>query len=530
MYLKIQCLYFKGEAIAPGENSKPSHVTSEAARGQGSRTRKRKRESSQSSSKCSSDIGGNQEEFPFPNQFNIPETIEVTTPSNNVSSKIDELLDRMPTSFDSCPPNSLRYQFGLIRQCTVIPDSEYIECTKIVQFLTKVFYENFRTNRVTIYRNWHLKLRHPTKDPAEDSLHIYAYNVWSPPEYPNSYSWLSESTISEIFMKSPAKETFQVLNQNFSQGWHLKYKNSAVPIHMSSFSGVMIEAQVCRLLKYMCLFDSRCHPLLTLVHYWVYMNNVPFSTVRNPRNTLAEPLNLQWLVIHFMCHRKYVPTVREIQKRPHQTLKDRITGSDIGFYADLKYAQEWKSMKKKGEKEDFASEDFVLEVVQLFQEFMEFCGLTLDKGKFILNTRDGEVIDINKFVSSELGNGWTTQMTKEELSELMGLTKCSKGDDEAVETTLGMEDQQSINKSKVTDFMQFKLYMVHPFIFSWSFSLPRDMRKILKLMKETGSSLKRYLAARKSNGNHKAKLACGDLQDVLAANRAIPRLRSNRLV
>ncbi len=287
-------------------------------------------------------------------------TAPLHLPKNHDASIISESVDKLPASIEPCSPDSLRHQFWLIRQSTVIPDSEYNECERIVNSLNKLFQERFTTNRVVMFRNWHLKLRHPTKSPDEKHLLLFAYNEWAPPEFPHSHTWISDNAIIRMLTEPKAQGTFQFDSRHYRSGYKVNYKGSTIPIRLFTYTKIMIEVQVCRILKYLCLFDRRCHPLLTLVHYWTYSNNVPFFILEPPGKShlsLPTPQNLQWLVIHFMCYRKYIPTVREIQERPHQALRNVDTGIDIGFFADLEYVREWRSMKQDSvDNEDCSSE------------------------------------------------------------------------------------------------------------------------------------------------------------------------------
>lgn len=427
----------------------------------------------------------------------------------------------MPAMYEQCPPDSLRHQSWLIHQFVTIADSKNQDCVQIVDSLRKLLQNRCFSNRVTIFRNWHLNLRHPVNCNEEEELLIFAYSTREPLEFPTSYTQIPSRIVLELFGASN-ENGFELLSKHYVVGCKLKYKNSSIPIRLFTYSETMGEAQVCRLMKYLCLFDPRCHPLLILTHYWIFINNVKFSTKEDPAHahlSLQEPLNFQWLVIHFMCYRKYIPTVREIQNRPHEILSDRLNRTDIGFFADLKYVKEWRLLKN-GPKEDwgYCTEGFVLNVIKLFQDFLEFCGVFLNSGNFILNTKDGEVIEIENFLTSEPGNGWTTKMSEKELTLLKALHNPTK----ASTSRIDHPTKKSTNQHYATDLARWKLYMTHPFVFNWRFAIPHDIRKVLKIADMTASKLKTYINLRKSGGDQVATQMYGTLQNVLTLDKVYP--------
>jgi len=158
---------------------------------------------------------------------------------------------------------------------------------------------------------------------------------------------------------------------------------------------VLTEVQSCRLISYLCTFDTRVKPLLMVIRYWAKVNGIRLAKPLSSRRQCdpPDPAVLDWLVIFFLTNtNKILPTPRQLGELPHPQLL--LEKTDIAFSEDESFARKFSSYSQTNQ------EAHILNVFNLTTQFFRFyCEeLLLQERKIVLNLRDGEVIPVEDFV------------------------------------------------------------------------------------------------------------------------------------
>lgn len=187
------------------------------------------------------------------------------------------------------------------------------------------------------------------------------------------------------------------VHSTYGNGTLYKHNSTGFQFSLSTHPLTLPEAQLDHLVCYLCTFDPRVKPLLTLVYFWAHSNHVRIAeqeeSIHKSRfhSNVSEPVALEWLVMLFLIHGGLLPSVRQIIQRPHKTMLLTGKNIDLGFAADPQYAREWAHSRttpvpRKG------STEFVISVVALLQNLFEFYSSQLEEGCWLLNPMDGEII------------------------------------------------------------------------------------------------------------------------------------------
>lgn len=206
---------------------------------------------------------------------------------------------------------------------------------------------------------------------------------------------------------------------NFKSSENLRIIYS--PQHGPSFSFTLVtheayfmEARLGDLLRYMCTFDSRAMPLLTLVRYWAKINQVFLGEGQEAsQSKLITPgsATLDWLVISWMVQRGLVPSPERILSRNHQHVYIQLTEVfvvDVGFSTDSELAEEWTKQRSNYPK---VEDNFILSILLLAQGFFQdFAKMKTEN--WLLNTRIGKLKPTKKNINCDpLNNSQTTRLS-----------------------------------------------------------------------------------------------------------------------
>ncbi len=222
-----------------------------------------------------------------------------------------------------------------------------------------------------------------------------------------------------------------------------------------------------------------------MTYFWMWVNELTLGEVGDENGGWTS---LQWLVIFWMCHRKMVPSPREIQGRGnHKVMRDGGTGVDLGWVEDEDFVKEWMETKQEFK----WSHDMTLKLLEGFRDFLEFCGwLESSGGTWILNTRTGELIKMKDFLKSN-AKDWNKNMSETEMSLL---------------------------RNQVVNFKDSRIYLTHPLNLQWKLGLRSDIDIALKLMRRGAVRLKKYVNLRQFNGAKEARKTFKCLKDVFKVN------------
>jgi len=224
-------------------------------------------------------------------------------------------------------------------------------------------------------------------------------------------------TITNALTTTPEAKSVEISFINKSEGLKLglfeggkgrqlfQWKKNGVTFSIGSRLNVLPEVQACRLVQYLCSFDPRVKPLLTVIRYWAEVNDIRLAKPGGGRFNPPDTAVLDWLVIFFLCHKKkMIPTPRQVQERPHRKLL--VNDIDIGFCADPSFVQEFKQdpcMEVGGA----VAQAF--NIFNLAKQFFEFYS---HNKKLVLNMMDGEIIPMEQFVGDI--NTMETKLSEQE--------------------------------------------------------------------------------------------------------------------
>lgn len=362
--------------------------------------------------------------------------------------------DKLPPSPMTRTTHPLQFQFWSIRKAMLIPDLQYQHAMEAVTSLKTLLSQLSPELEVFQFGNRYLKLKYPDKG----NLTVY---VHKPLAKLRKLLSLQDTHISNkfILLKTP-KKTLKVKHVD---------TNVKINIVTNTKKGCRMEMQVCRLIEYMCQFDPRCHTLITLVCYWVKINSIQIGGETDPENPLGLPphYTVYWLVLFYMIRKGFIPSPREILKNcQDNSVRDLVTGANIGFKCDPSYVNLWRSKQKlmrSSIPDDDFSNEFILDMLSLFRNFLEFCRRTLlDQARscrvnlLILNTHDG----LQATASSELNNILLSRI-RQEIWINSGVT------------TENMDELLAAVKMR-GEASPCGLHITHPFLFGEKLSFNED--------------------------------------------------------
>jgi len=201
-------------------------------------------------------------------------------------------------------------------------------------------------------------------------------------------------------MKKIEREKLGLLENN-DHRQHFQCPEIGIVFGLEPRPIVLPEVQACRLVTYLCSFDPRVKPLLTLIRYWAEVNEIRLAKPNSGRFHPPDPAALDWLVIFFLCHRKkMLPTPRQVQARTHAKLF--MGGFDIGFSDDSNFVQQFNQKPYIESNEVVGALNIFNLAVQFFRFYVSFGDREVKKKekkkRVVLNMRDGEVIPMEQFV------------------------------------------------------------------------------------------------------------------------------------
>ncbi len=405
--------------------------------------------------------------------------INLTNEDSTGGSTLPILLSTNQPTFPMTPASHpLHFQYWTIRKAMLIPDSPFTQAMQAVKSLQKIISNLDPKIQLILLRHWYLKLKFPVapKKVFQNEVMLYAYQPGE--DSISVYTKLREylSTTNEFKLgKSSDKDTIKLVQVS---------TNVPLTVETPKRKGCLMEAQLCRLLKYLCEFDPRCHPLITLACCWFSGTLRDLSGKYNPKNPLDLPphYTIQWLVIFFLSQGKYIPAPAEILNRnPDKSVIDDVTGTIIGFRCDPNYVKEWRSRNTSDVTPacEESSEEFILSVLQLFQKLVNFCVCKVsDPFRWILNTYNGVVIDVQTLYTCMDVPCWRKAMKNSDVYTLRTAFKRVK--------------------------VNCKLYMTHPILLSHKFALPEYIQRRLREGTRVGRKLNVLFNNLKSQGVEQA--------------------------
>lgn len=131
--------------------------------------------------------------------------------------------------------------------------------------------------------------------------------------------------------------------------------------------------------------------------------------------------------------------------------------------------------------EDVASDQFILEVISFTQKFFEFYASKLKEGCWVLNPRDGEILERN---GMRIGK---SRLNEEEIKVL----------------TIAQSSDAARKHNKKID--EFRIFVLNPLHITWrlSFCVDTWTESTCQKMKETGKRLGKYLNDMRDKGSTK---------------------------
>lgn len=314
-------------------------------------------------------------------------------------------------------------QYNAIIKSVQIPShlqKQAVEIThKIKNVLCSTYYPKCE---VHLLRSHHLKIQNRLYSDQNDIL-IFVHGG---PHAIKSFKRLKIDILIKTLLKSNQIEGLTIsaaktiskevdLETKVGHRFELARDNSSTSgFHLFTDLYFGVEAQLGKLLNYMCQFDLRCYPLISLMHYFCTANSCYFDDPQWQGDTM------EWLVILYMSKKNYIPTVRDILNQTHdpiwQTSEKRKI--DIGFNEnDKEFLETWLN-SRRNHKLEKSNEYFAQSVLKLFQQFLSFMGNMLTHGNLILNVRDGETLNRTLMFNRNPGDPFKTKLTEEEINAI----------------------------------------------------------------------------------------------------------------
>ncbi len=403
---------------------------------------------------------------------------------------------------DSRSGQVIYQEFGSMNYKVKIPDHHYKQVKEMCRVLTKVLLKWVPSIQTSIFRNWYLKLKNSSvSEGAYDPLLIYVYANDPPPGQdnpPGNFTWLPGRLLQRYLSNSPVftctEKSFPEPSEDSRLGCKFIHGPTGRQFQIVNCKRFIVEVQACQLFKYCCDFDLKIRRVLALARYWSIVNDVNFGESK----VSPKPYSLDWLILTFFIHKKYVPSVRSILARPHRPIIEYDydeSGTDVGFCADVEYCREWRHAQNVSYS---CRESYHLTTLQTFQNFLEFCCTQIfDQGGVIINPKDGEILKRDKLFNGQI----ISKLSSEEVKILQ------------------LQENSSNSSSN--------WYMIHPFITSWRFSAPKKNMEpvIAAVTRKTNERLKTLIKLIKDKGAEIAFQLCGTtLCEIMKVDQEIPAI------
>ncbi|CAL8140286.1 unnamed protein product [Orchesella dallaii] len=308
----------------------------------------------------------------------------------------------------------LSTQYDAVCQEIKISDEEFSTAQKFVETLQNAFAKKYPACQIVWYRNWFLKLKSNTTNELlcfVDQKGIYGKQ--STDIFANfaSFPSLDNGKYSEMFLNIPHLKISEITDNNYKWGEYFLCEANGIIFNIAPVPHSKIsESQTCRLLAYLCSFDQRLKPLLTVIRYWAKVNQIKLADPHEISSRRApDPAALDWLVVFFLCYRMSIlPTPREIMEKSHPKLEFHFV--DIGFSEDPSFVQQHSDRYNEPDQERH-----LLNVFNLAKGFFKFYSEELNLGmerQIVLNMKDAEIIPL-KGLFGEIEQ-FETKLSKEE--------------------------------------------------------------------------------------------------------------------
>ncbi|CAL8124433.1 unnamed protein product [Orchesella dallaii] len=301
-------------------------------------------------------------------------------------------------------------QFNEIRFEMEIANDRYKTALQIIEKLENILRTKFPSCKVYMLRHWYLKLWNH----GANNLLLFVDDIDELSGNNQDMQKAGAMELKETILSfSPVKFSFLSIEDHRMEFVCL---SSGIHFWILYHPTMVVEAQSCRLLKYLCTFDSRAIAVVTLVHYWSRINDIWFGRFGPvPELEAQDPAAFEWLVASFLGSKRIIPTPREIMDRPHKPVY--FADHNIGFSEDETFTSQWRTDCSSSENPD----EFVFSVLELVREFFLF-SFRLASKSIVINTKDGEILRRQLFHDVAKGDkvdaGVQTKLTSQELSLL----------------------------------------------------------------------------------------------------------------
>ncbi|CAL8133435.1 unnamed protein product [Orchesella dallaii] len=367
-------------------------------------------------------------------QINIPAPVECQS-SEGFRSKAevnaDPHFDSVSSAFRNCL--SLTEYFYAIVGETEVPEKEWKKLGDLAQKLTEFFASHeFLNCELTLFRNRYLKLQ--PMDKHTDNIFFV--------DHPGLYSTESGGAVQVLSSNwtSIQNEVFRI-EENYEYSAETKclllasieppprpaigtrLETSLLYFDQQLFRlatrSFLPEVQTCKMVEYLCTFDSRVKPLMTVVFYWVKVNNIRFGKEDQSQFTVGiapDPALLEWLVILFLCKKKIVPRPRKISGENADTWLI-FDGVEIGVKVDPQLAQAWCNRYKEEDEDQHVLNVFIL-AKEFFNFWNEF-GLKAAIEPMVIDFKNGiyfEKAEVSRNSESIRGLSWATGISISDLN------------------------------------------------------------------------------------------------------------------
>lgn len=302
------------------------------------------------------------------------------------------------------PPSHLKEQYNSIISLLEIPHPEYFRAEAAVAKVVQCFSTSIPTFRASLFRHTFLRLRNPNEVNPNESCSKILIFCWRTDHNSSSRTELNLYALKCALrdscnqkMKTLFPNFFLNDDHDFKQDEALQITCEHRRVKSISFTLVphreyLVEARLCELLQYMCTFDSRAVPLITLFRYWSKVNKIKFGDSKTgyPGLLIPAPASLDWMIMSWMVASGYIPSPDLILTRDHLKMSARVEriSFDVGFHKDRRLSKVWKHCMQTYP--DEGGDGFILSVLELAQLFFQESS-QLKAGNWLLHTRSSEL-------------------------------------------------------------------------------------------------------------------------------------------
>ncbi|CAL8121464.1 unnamed protein product [Orchesella dallaii] len=362
------------------------------------------------------------------------ELLERFQPNKNAKNTTSSNPSKVKETTKVKPSRSFHLMFDDICDEIVIPDKSFNLALDIMEKCRQVFATRYPSCNLYMFRHWYLQLKTMGTNELLFCLDANGQLANDDPSASNLVTAFFLSTTDiEKFLTSPSAQEIlpgvrkleEIEENGESRAFQFVHEPSGLKFSIVADSLFLTEVQTCRLVKYLWEFDPRVRPFFILILYWAKQNLIELSypIYKDPVKSHAfapEPAALEWLMLTFLARKGVVPKPFEILVRPHKQLLLFKKG-DVGFATDAQFVSEW-SAKHAANVPPQNSNEFFLNVMELVRDF--FVEISkLRSGRWIVNTRDSEIIAKDDFFMKEPQREWETRLTIEEISNLKFATR-----------------------------------------------------------------------------------------------------------